>query len=181
MNLANAKQKLTANNIALVHVVAFDNQYCIGKNNQLAWHIPEDLQHFKQITTGGVVVMGRKTFESIGKALPKRVNWVISRDNTWTADGVKVAHSLEHALTQAAKDVTASCQPNRLFIIGGAQIFEATLPIADLLYTTKVDLTVNGDVFYPDDLTNFRPIHQRYYISKGGVELKFIDYQRSNL
>lgn len=74
MNLLAIKQNLNAKNIALVHVVAFDQEHCIGKDNQLAWHVPEDLQHFKAITTGGVIVMGRKNFDSMGRALPNRTN-----------------------------------------------------------------------------------------------------------
>lgn len=146
--LLTLKSQFCQHHIKIVQVVAFDNQYAIGKNNQLAWHIPEDLQHFKEITANGVVLMGRKTFLSIGRALPNRINWVITRDTEWTHDGVKVAHSLSDGLLSALADVKNS-QNNALFIIGGGEIFAQTLPIADELEVTRIDLTVDGDAFYP--------------------------------
>jgi len=100
--------------LEVVHVVAMDQQRCIGKNNDLPWHIPADLKHFKEITQGGVVIMGRKTLESMGRALPKRVNWVITRDPDWSFEGTKVAHSIEDALEQAIADVKTSEKPESL-------------------------------------------------------------------
>ncbi|MFL1731793.1 dihydrofolate reductase [Moraxella oculi] len=160
MTLSDISQHLHAQNITLVHVVAFDNNHCIGKDNTLAWHIPEDLKHFKQLTTNGVVVMGRKTFESIGRPLPNRINWVITRDEHWTADGVKVAHNLENALKMAADD----CDCGKLFIIGGGEIYRQTLPIADVLQITRVDLDIQGDAFFPTIPQMFKLID-----SKSGV------------
>ncbi|MDX6765126.1 dihydrofolate reductase, partial [Streptomyces sp. F8] len=104
-----------------------------GKGNDLPWHISADLKHFKAITQGGVVIMGRKTLESMGRTLPKRVNWVITRDTSWTFDGTKVAYSIEEALAQAVADVQASEKPNSIFIIGGGEIFKQTIDIADRL------------------------------------------------
>jgi dihydrofolate reductase len=80
-------------------------KHCIGKGNALPWHISADLKHFKEITQGGVVIMGRKTLESMGRALPNRVNWVITRDINWHFDGVKIAYSIEDALNAALEDV----------------------------------------------------------------------------
>ncbi len=117
-------------NLEVVHVVAMDQQHCIGKGNELPWHISADLKHFKEITQGGVVLMGRKTLESMGRTLPKRVNWVITRDNNWQFEGTKVAYSIEDALKQAVSDVKASEKPNTIFIIGGGEIFKQTLEIA---------------------------------------------------
>lgn len=174
------KQNLNAKNIELVHVVAFDQEHCIGKDNQLAWHVPEDLQHFKAITTGGVIVMGRKTFDSMGKALPNRTNWVITRDKTWTADGVKIAHSLEDALLLASDDVANSKQQNSLFIIGGGEIFKQTLPITDKLYISRIDLDVQGGAFYPALPADFRLIQQTHGISKNGIGYCFETYERSS-
>jgi dihydrofolate reductase len=108
--------------IEVVHVVAMDKNNCIGKGNALPWHISADLKHFKAITQGGVVLMGRKTLESMGRALPNRVNWVITRDLEWQFEGVKVAHSIEDALTHALTDVQHS-EKASLFIIGGGEIF----------------------------------------------------------
>lgn len=179
MSLLNIKQTLNAKNIELVHVVAFDKNHCIGKDNQLAWHIPEDLKHFKDITSGGVIIMGRKTFESMGRALPNRINWVITRDKNWTAEGVKIAHSLEDALMQAHLDV-ASCEKNQsLFIIGGGEIFKQTLPIMDRLEITRVDLDVQGDAFYPSIPSEFTLTHNEYGTSaKSSVDYIFETYRQ---
>lgn len=178
-DLLTIKHKLNASNIQVVHVVAFDNQRCIGKDNQLAWHIPEDLQHFKKITTGGVVLMGRKTFESIGKALPNRINWVITNNTTWMAHDVKVAHDLTQALWQASDDVAQSAQKNNLFILGGGEIFKQTLAIADRLYISRIDITVMGDAFYPPILPDFQQISQNCGISQNnGIKFCFEQYER---
>lgn len=179
VNLLEIKYQLNAKNIELVHVVAFDKQYCIGKDNQLAWHIPEDLKHFKDITSGGVIIMGRKTFESMGRALPNRINWVITRDKHWSAEGVKVAHCVEDALLQAQLDV-ANCEKNQsLFIIGGGEIFKSTLPIMDRLEITRVDLDVKGDTFYPSIPDDFSLCHQQYGVSaKNNISFCFETYRQ---
>lgn len=91
--------------LEVVHVVAMDQKQCIGQGNALPWHIPADLKHFKAITQGGVVVMGRKTLESMGRALPNRSNWVITRDVNWSFAGTHVAHSIEAALEGDRKSV----------------------------------------------------------------------------
>ena len=124
---------MTFQNLEVVHVVAMDQQRCIGKANDLPWHISADLKHFKAITQGGVVVMGRKTLESMGRTLPNRVNWVITRDHNWSFEGTKVAYSIEDALTQAVADVQASEKPTSIFIIGGGEIFKQTMNITDRL------------------------------------------------
>lgn len=161
-------------NIQIVHVVAIDRKHCIGKDNQLAWHIPEDLKHFKAITTGGVVVMGRKTFESLGRPLPNRINWVITRDTAWTADGVKVAHNLECALELASDD----CDNGKLFIIGGGEIYRQSIDIADILEITRVDLDIGGDAFYPAIPSNFRRVKSEAHVGKNGVAFCFERYER---
>ncbi|MDO4250600.1 MAG: dihydrofolate reductase [Moraxella sp.] len=179
MKLTDIKENLAKKSIRLVHVVAFDTQHCIGKDNQLAWHIPEDLQHFKALTTGGVVVMGRKTFESMGRPLPNRVNWVITRDKNWTAEGVKIAHSLSEGILLASDDVPKSQQPYTLFIIGGGDIFAQTLAIADTLEVSRIQLDVQGDAFYPVIGDEFVCTHQTHGISaKNGVAYCFESYQR---
>ena len=126
-------------NLEVVHVVAMDQQRCIGKGNDLPWHISADLKHFKAITQGGVVIMGRKTLESMGRTLPKRVNWVITRDTSWAFEGTKVAYSIEEALAQAVADVQASEKPDSIFIIGGGEIFKQTIDIADRLELTQLN------------------------------------------
>jgi dihydrofolate reductase len=124
-------------------IVAMAHNRVIGKDNGMPWHLPADLKHFKQITTGKPVIMGRKTFESIGKALPNRRNIVVSRNAEYQAAGCEVVTSLEAALA-LVKDAPEIC------IIGGAQLFEQALPMADRLYMTFIDLQVEGDTFFPD-------------------------------
>ncbi len=166
-------------NLEVVHVVAMDQNRCIGKGNDLPWHISADLQHFKAITQGGVVVMGRKTLESMGRALPKRVNWVITRDQNWQFAGTKVAHSIEDALTQAVADVKASEKPDTIFIIGGGEIFSQTMPIADRLELTHVELDVQGDAHYPHIPNEFKKVAAEQHIDdKTGIAFEFSTYRK---
>ncbi|WHI45282.1 dihydrofolate reductase [Microbulbifer sp. JMSA004] len=133
--------------IALIAAVACNG--AIGKDNELPWRISGDLQFFKRTTMGKPVVMGRKTFESIGRPLPGRVNIVITRNTDWVADGVEVVQSLDKALSLAqdsAKDSGAS----EVMVIGGAQIYRQALPLATRLYITEVDAKIDGDAFFPD-------------------------------
>ncbi|MDE5708988.1 MAG: dihydrofolate reductase [Alistipes sp.] len=123
-------------------IVAVAENGVIGNNNSLLWHIREDLQHFKAITSGHPVVMGRKTFESLGRPLPNRRNIVISRQQP-EFPGCEVVHSLEEAL--------ALCPPDEeVFIIGGAQIYAAALPLADRFYLTRVEHAYEGDTRFPE-------------------------------
>ncbi|GAA5180577.1 dihydrofolate reductase [Acinetobacter kookii] len=166
-------------NLEVVHVVAMDQQRCIGKNNDLPWHISADLKHFKEITQGGVVVMGRKTLESMGRTLPKRVNWVITRDKDWSFEGTKVAYSIEDALAQAIADVKASEKPEAIFVIGGGEIFKQTMNIADRLELTHVELDVQGDAYYPEIPAEFKKVASEQHIDdKTGIAFKFATYRK---
>ncbi len=179
MTLSDIKHRLTQKNIQLTQVVAFDRHYCIGKDNQLAWHIPEDLKHFKKITTNGVIIMGRKTYESIGQALPNRVNWVVTQDKNWTADGIKIAHSIEQVLELASQDVLGG-QNSELFIIGGGEIFKQTLQICDKLQITRIDLDVQGDTFYPNIPPKFVLTNSESGMSKkNGIKFVFETYVKT--
>jgi len=123
--------------------------------------------------------MGRKTLESMGRALPKRVNWVITRDPHWSFDGVKTAHSIEAALSQAVADVHASEKPDTLFIIGGGEIFTQTLPIVDRLELTHVELDVQGDAYYPEIPAEFKKVSSEQHIDdKNGIAFEFASYQK---
>lgn len=124
-------------------IVAIDEKNGIGKNNLLPWHLPADLKHFKTITTGHPIIMGRKTFDSIGKALPNRRNIVISRQSGLIIAGAEVSNTLNNAieLCEGEKDI---------FVIGGAQIFEQALPVADVLYLTIIHEDFDADVFFPE-------------------------------
>ncbi|RBA35979.1 MULTISPECIES: dihydrofolate reductase [Acinetobacter] len=164
--------------IEVVHVVAMDKNNCIGKGNALPWHISADLKHFKAITQGGVVIMGRKTLESMGRALPNRVNWVITRDPLWQFEGVKVAYSIEDALNEALTDVQHS-EKASLFIIGGGEIFTQTLNIADRLELTHVDLDVQGDAHYPKISEDFQKVNSEHHQDeKSLVKFEFATYQK---
>ncbi|MFJ7886895.1 dihydrofolate reductase [Lysinibacillus xylanilyticus] len=123
-------------------IVAHDNNFVIGYENGMPWHLPGDLKYFKDKTMGKPMIMGRKTFESIGRPLPGRRNIVITRDENYQADGIEVVTSLEGALTLAG-DVT------EIMIIGGEQIFRLSMDIADRLYITKINHSFNGDTYFP--------------------------------
>lgn len=132
----------------LAVIVAAAENGVIGRNNALPWHLPEDLKYFKRVTLGKPVVMGRKTFESIGRPLPGRTNIVITRAADWCADGVKVVHSLDEALALAA-DIAVIDGASELMVIGGAEIYRDALPRADRLYFTEVHAEVEGDASLP--------------------------------
>ena len=130
-------------------IVAVSQNNVIGRDNQLPWHLPEDLQYFKSITMGKPILMGRKTYDSIGRPLPGRTNIVITRDPNWTAEGVEVVNSLEAAMTAGAEACNA-VEGDEIMVIGGAQIYRDCLPMADKLYLTKVDADIQGDAFFPE-------------------------------
>ena len=129
-------------------IVAVADNGCIGINNALPWHLPEDLKYFRRVTMGKPVIMGRKTFDSIGKALPGRTNIVITHNRDYTREGIKVATSLQDAL-KVAEAVAAIDGQDEVMVIGGAGIYALCLPKADRLYYTKVHAAVNGDAFFP--------------------------------
>jgi len=125
----------------LYHVVAMARNRVIGKANRLPWHFSSDLKHFKELTTGSTVLMGRKTFESIGRPLPNRENFVLTSGGPVGDSRVKFFHDLDKALAEVR---TPQC-----FVIGGAQVYQATLSLAEGLHVTNIDQDYEGDVFYP--------------------------------
>lgn len=126
-------------------LVAFDENRVIGKNNTLIWHLPADLKRFKTLTTGHVIIMGRKTFESIGKPLPNRTTIVISRQVDLQIEGVIIAHSVEEAILKA-KSITRE----DIFIVGGAEIYALSLPLTDQILVTQLHDIFDGDAFFPE-------------------------------
>lgn len=124
-------------------VAAYADNRVIGDHGTIPWHLPEDFAHFKAITMGGVLVMGRATYESIGRPLPGRTTIVITRNPDWSADGVLVAHSLEQALDLAAE------QSGETFVVGGTQIYQQALPLATHQVLTEVVGSPDGDAHYP--------------------------------
>lgn len=126
-------------------LVAFDENRVIGKNNTLIWHLPADLKRFKTLTTGHVIIMGRKTFESIGKPLPNRTTIVISRQADLQIEGAIIAHSVEEAILKA-KSITRE----DIFIVGGAEIYALSLALADQILVTQLHDIFDGDAYFPE-------------------------------
>lgn len=129
-------------------VVAVAKNGVIGRDNALPWRLSTDLKRFKVITMGKPVVMGRKTFQSIGKPLPGRTNIVVSRDARFAPEGVVVEHSLEAALARARTEAAAT-GADKICVIGGGEIYAQTLPLADRLYVTEVEAEATGDTTFP--------------------------------
>lgn len=123
-------------------IVAHDHNHVIGYENGMPWHLPGDLQYFKEKTMGKPMIMGRKTFESIGRPLPGRRNIVVTRDANYRADGIETATSIEEALALAG-DVP------EIMIIGGEQIFRLSMELTDRIYITKINHSFKGDTFFP--------------------------------
>jgi dihydrofolate reductase len=138
--------------ISLIAAVAENG--VIGKDNKLPWHLPADLRFFKKTTIGHPIIMGRKNFESIGKALPSRTNIVLTRNADFTeAENLKIAHSLEEAFEIARETGTDEC-----FVIGGAEIYKEALPFCQKLYITRVHGIFDGNIFMPEFEKCFRKI-----------------------
>lgn len=125
-------------------IVAKAKNNVIGLNNEMPWHISEDLKYFKKITSGHTIILGRKNFESIGRPLPNRTNIIITRDKSFQCAGCVVVHSIEIALKYAFDQ-----NEDEVFIIGGGQIYEQTKEYWDKMYITEIDETFDGDVFFP--------------------------------
>ncbi|NQV44555.1 MAG: dihydrofolate reductase [Rhodospirillales bacterium] len=129
--------------------VAMAENRVIGRDGGLPWHLSGDLQYFKRVTMGKPMIMGRKTFESIGRPLPGRLNIVVTRDATYATDNVMVVHSLEQAL-DAARERAEADGIDEVMIIGGGQIYGDALPVTDRVYLTEVHASVDGDTVFPD-------------------------------
>lgn len=128
----------------LTLVAAYAAGRVIGDHGRIPWHLSDDFAHFKATTMGGVLLMGRATYDSIGRPLPGRTTIVVTRNPDWSAEGVLVAHSVDEALALAAQ------QPGETFVAGGTQLYEQTLPLATHQVLTEVHLTVDGDARYPE-------------------------------
>ncbi|MBJ7538896.1 type 3 dihydrofolate reductase [Marinomonas transparens] len=163
-------------------IVAMSTNRTIGINNALPWHLPNDLKYFKQATMGKPIVMGRKTFESIGKPLPGRRNIVISRDANYQAEGVDVVASLEDAIS-LGEDICLVDGQEEVMVIGGSQIYQLALEKAQRLYITHVDAEVQGDAVFPEvDWPSFTLIGEEAFAAEGPnpYDYRFSVYQRSS-
>ena len=132
--------------VALIAAVASNG--VIGNNNDLPWHIPEDLQYFKDKTLNKPIIMGRRTFDSVGKPLPRRLNLVVSRDTGLAIDGATVVPTLQQALELARSECLRNGQ-EEIMVVGGQQLYELAIPLADRLYITEIELAPAGDTFFP--------------------------------
>jgi dihydrofolate reductase len=154
-------------------IVAIDRQRGIGVRNQLPWHLPEDLAHFKRLTTGHPIIMGRKTFDSIGRPLPNRRSIVITRDPAWRRDGVEAVHSLDEAVAVVGEAPA--------FIIGGAQVFDTALAVADRLIVTEIDGQFECDTFFPPlDAATWREAERTRHQSANGLAFDIVIYTRNS-
>jgi dihydrofolate reductase len=160
-------------NITVSAIAAMSENRVIGRDGALPWHIPEDLKYFKRMTLGKPVIMGRKTFESIGsKPLPKRPNIVISRSRL-RAEGIVWAATVADALTLAKKEAQATGQ-DEVMIVGGAQIYREAMPMTDRLYLTVIHRTIEGDAYFPDfDQSEWREIARENH-----TEFSFVTMER---
>jgi len=146
----------------------------IGVENRLPWHLPDDLRHFRALTRGHAIIMGRRNYESIGRPLPERNNIVITRNPDFTAPGCQVVHSLEQALAAATSQ--------EVFVIGGAEVYRQALPIADKLVITVVHAAVAGDVSFPEYPANaWREITRERHEAdeRHAYAYSFVTYERS--
>ena len=161
-------------NSKLSIIVAMGNNRAIGGKNGLLWHIPAELKRFKEITMGHPIIMGRKTHQGIGRPLPGRTNIVITKDLEFKAEGGLVTHSLEEALQQAH----GKSGDSEVFIIGGGQIYQQALPLADKLYLTSVEGDFPGaDTFFPD-YSQFTKVISENIGEDAGFKFKFLELER---
>lgn len=161
-------------------IVAQAQNRVIGRDNKLPWYLPGDLKYFKQATLGKPIVMGRKTFDSIGKPLPGRLNIVITRDQSYQPDGVKVVHSLQEAIELAESQALID-GAEELMIIGGEQIYAQALPLAERLYITQVHAEVEGDAHFPVFASaDWQELGREDFSAEGPnpYDYSFIVYQR---
>ena len=157
--------------IYLVAAVAANG--IIGANGRLPWHFPEDLKHFKQLTLGHPVIMGRRTWESLGRALPGRENIVVTGRPGYEAPGAEVATSLEAALALCTGEPV-------VFVIGGTRLFETALPIADGLVMTEIHRDYRGDTWFPRyDRSRWREAQREAHTAADGTKFDFVRYERA--
>ena len=154
-------------------IVAHDPNRVIGLNNELPWHIPEDLAYFKEKTMGKAMVMGRKTYESIGRPLPGRESIVITRNKNFSAEGVVVVHDLDEAIAKAEE------YAEEVMIIGGAEIFRIVMGIADRLYITDIHTDFEGDTFFPSYGPEWKLVSTTEKMtSKNGTTYSYLVYDK---
>ena len=159
-------------------IVAMAKNRVIGDNGTMPWHLSADLKKFRQITTGFPIVMGRKTYQSIGRPLPNRTNIIISRDNSFQAEGCLVFNDLQNGLEHA-------CQlAEQVFVIGGATLYEALLPVANSLYITQIHQDFTGDTWFPEfNINEWQEVAREDYHDDASVDFSysFLQFTKGDL
>lgn len=157
---------------ALSLIVAHADNRVIGHNNQLPWHLPEDLKRFKKLTMGHHIIMGRKTYESLGRLLPGRTTVIVTRDPAYKVEGAKVVHSIPEALAACAGD-------SEPFLIGGAELYLQGFAHVTRLYLTRVFAKVGGDAFFPElEMADWELISEEANVSENGLHYSDLVYER---
>lgn len=153
-------------------IVAIANNGVIGVDNTLPWHLPEDLKRFKALTMGHHIIMGRKTYDSLGRLLPGRKTVIVTRNEGYHVEGALIAHSLEQALALCKND-------DEVFLIGGAELYQAGLSFANKLYITEIDLAVAGDAYFPEiPSSQWQETAREAHVSEKGLNFSYVTYIR---
>jgi len=153
-------------------IVAVAHDGVIGVNNTLPWHLPEDLKRFRALTMGHHIIMGRKTYDSLGRLLPGRTTVIVTRNENYKVEGALVAHSLEAAIALCEDD-------EEVFLIGGAELYQAGLKLAHKLYITEIELDVAGDSFFPKLVsTEWQETEREAHTSEKGLKFSYVTYLR---
>jgi dihydrofolate reductase len=156
-------------------VVAMTSNHVIGQNGDMPWHLPADLVHFKELTSGHAIIMGRRTWESIGKPLSNRLNIVVTRQEDYVAEDVTVVHSLEDGIVAAGTQ--------RIFLVGGGEMYKEALPIASKMHITRIDALIDGDTKFPEideSIWQCKSRVNRSADEKNPYDLVFETWERAN-
>jgi dihydrofolate reductase len=158
--------------VSLSLIVAIAKNRVIGVNNTLPWHLPEDLKRFRSLTTGHHIIMGRKTYDSLGRLLPGRTTVIVTRNQNYKVEGAIVVHSLEGAIAACGDD-------NEAFLIGGAELYKDGLKLANKLYLTEIDAEYEGDAFFPEfEMNEWKEGEREGHQAENGLGFSYITYQR---
>ncbi len=153
-------------------IVAIAKNRVIGVNNTLPWHLPEDLKRFRALTTGHHIIMGRKTYDSLGRLLPGRTTVIVTRNPDYKMEGAIVVNSLEAAIAACGDD-------NEAFLIGGAELYKDGLKLANKLYITEIDAEYEGDAFFPEfEINEWKAGERETHRAESGLSFSYITYQR---
>lgn len=160
--------------VKLSVIVAIAKDGVIGVNNTLPWHLPEDLKRFKALTMGHHIIMGRKTYDSLGRLLPGRTTVIVTRNADYQIEGALIANSLEQAIAMCHND-------DEVFLIGGAELYQTGLGLADKLYITEIDLAVAGDAHFPQlPVGQWKETTRETHVSEKGLKFNYVTYERTH-